>query len=394
MTTQQNNNVSLAPNHSFQQADPIETEQMGTLSLEESAIARSIQAPTDFNSRLQACLPFMDPDSSRFAEWLWSIRVKLNKITVTEQIHYSSNTGITMADAQAMLKQFFPLHYYSAYTFRAYVDGNDGTPSLYVVAGINSGAPLILLTGDEDKVAEVVNAFKEKFKEPKCIKVKELIAISDDGPAEQEFDLIENQVLMAHDDFYPNLPMNIAELAKQYSESKANVLLLIGPPGTGKSVLLRTLIMEMNRKKVGVCSNAQSLQHPALSGWIQQFRNGGLIAIEDADILVESRDKGNHQMSMLLNYAEGILSSDSKMIISTNLPSTKNVDSALLRPGRAFMVLEFHGLDEQEGNAARTAIGLAPIDYADGVKTHTLAEVLNTDLAVRLSVYKPRGMGF
>jgi len=95
------------------------------------------------------------------------------------------------------------------------------------------------------------------------------------------------------------------------------------------------------------------------------------MVLEDADSFLSSRSKsGNTVMHKFLNVGDGLLSTRGKKIVfSTNLPSTRDIDDALLRVGRCFDVLKFRGLTEQE---------VKRIAGADFVSDHypiTLAEV-------------------
>ena len=161
-------------------------------------------------------------------------------------------------------------------------------------------------------------------------------------------------------------------------ESKASVLFLIGPPGTGKSSLLRSMLFKMNRKYNFTITNQNALDHPQLIPWMKTQDRDAIFAIEDADEFTEKRENGNPQMSALLNMADGIVQTNAKIIISTNLASIKDVDGALLRPGRAFKVIKFDFLTHEEANEARKAIGLDEIDFEkDNMSELTLSESLN-----------------
>ena len=65
-----------------------------------------------------------------------------------------------------------------------------------------------------------------------------------------------------------------------------------------------------------------------------------ILLIEDADTYVKSRESGNELIKRFLNVADGISSDvNKKIVFSTNLPNIKDIDSALIRPGRCFEVL-------------------------------------------------------
>jgi ATP-dependent 26S proteasome regulatory subunit len=86
------------------------------------------------------------------------------------------------------------------------------------------------------------------------------------------------------------------------------------------------------------------------------------------------REDGNTMMHRFLNVSDGLISAqDKKMVFSTNLPSVKDIDSALLRPGRCFDVVEFRPLTRKEALLITEELGLSLPDGAE----FTLAELFN-----------------
>lgn len=74
--------------------------------------------------------------------------------------------------------------------------------------------------------------------------------------------------------------------------------------------------------------------------------------MEDADAFLKSRADGNTMMHRFLNVSDGLISaSNKKLVFSTNLPSVRDVDDALMRPGRCFDVVEFRPLTRSEAIA-------------------------------------------
>ncbi|MGJ3449112.1 hypothetical protein, partial [Enterobacter sp. PTB] len=62
-----------------------------------------------------------------------------------------------------------------------------------------------------------------------------------------------------------------------------------------------------------------------------------------------SRNDGNKLISKFLNTADGILPNNKKkLIFTTNLPNIRDVDKALVRPGRCFDVLEIGYLNKEQ----------------------------------------------
>ena len=179
--------------------------------------------------------------------------------------------------------------------------------------------------------------------------------------------------------YYPWLEENgwtLESLFEDYGKDDQAVLLLIGPRGTGKSTFSRSLLFALRRDDNYTVTNEAVLDSDKFFLWFQKENPSGTLLIEDADTFVMSRESGNKSMSALLNMADGIVRTPLKMIFSTNLSSLKQVDSALVRPGRTYKVLEFRELTAAEATRIRELDDLPPV-YFDPKCTYTLAEVLN-----------------
>lgn len=203
---------------------------------------------------------------------------------------------------------------------------------------------------------------------------------------------------LPHSTFYPDIP-NLTEFYDEFVKSSANVLLLIGPPGTGKTTFLRGLLRHSNFSSWVTYdpsiqqdeSFAVTFAEPSGSGEdapratvsvsdeagvkAAEFK-GRVLILEDCDALLEARTEGNSLMNRILNLSDGIIELPKrKLIFSTNLPSMSSIDEALLRPGRCFGVVRFRLLKPIEAAHAAASVGLkrtfnAPV---------TLAEAINSD---------------
>lgn len=177
------------------------------------------------------------------------------------------------------------------------------------------------------------------------IKVTYVSGFGDNGPI-QDTREIQPARLQAHDVFYPQLQAQfgsdvIEKLATEFKQHKSNLLLLIGPPGTGKSTLLRSMIANMQDYNAVQFAGEKVILDPRFDACLANLPAKSLIIVEDADNLVRKREDGNTSMSLLLNEIDGIADKGHKFIISTNLPTVRDIDSALLRPGRLARELEF-----------------------------------------------------
>lgn len=237
-----------------------------------------------------------------------------------------------------------------------------------------------------------------------------------DGSTEPDFSTHEltDDMDYALPEFYPWIKMDLEEYFRQFLESRDNVLVLIGPPGTGKSTLIRTIIRNlkvramlaykpdvvMSPQFIKTCQNFLEADHSyrdysnaAFSdGPVTTHRPHKAIIVEDADLIMAKRSDGNHRMSEILNATSGIATdSHSKFILSTNLKDIDDIDPALLRPGRCFDILGFRELSAAEATAVRAARGLEPREFASN-RRYKLAEVLTNSVTQHQvqPIVKPR----
>lgn len=180
--------------------------------------------------------------------------------------------------------------------------------------------------------------------------------------------------------FYPFFDKTPIEIIDDFMKSKANVLLLIGPPGTGKSNWILQAMRHIGfGDKIHLADRDDVLCHPNFPDSVRDMASGSIMITEDSDKMVMRRTEGNATMSALLNATAGIVQRDSKLIISTNLSSTRTVDEALLRPGRCYKILEFGTLTVEQANAVRVSMGKTEVAFPSTSSGITLAEALNAE---------------
>ena len=164
----------------------------------------------------------------------------------------------------------------------------------------------------------------------------------------------------------------------RYMESSANILLLIGPPGTGKTTFIRGLLAHTNSSAI-VSYDAAILDK---DGFFARFieSDDNVMVLEDSDAFLKPRSDGNTMMHRFLNVGDGLVTTKGKkMIFSTNLPSIRDIDSALTRPGRCFDIVEFKPLSLFDAKKlAEKLHGTVPKVGPGKVVEFSIAEIFNT----------------
>jgi ATP-dependent 26S proteasome regulatory subunit len=113
-----------------------------------------------------------------------------------------------------------------------------------------------------------------------------------------------------------------------------------------------------------------------------------IMVLEDSDAFLKSRSDGNTMMHRFLNVGDGLVTTKGKkMIFSTNLPSIRDIDSALVRPGRCFDIITFDTLKQEEADLLAKRLDAK----LDGTQDRwSIAEVFNK----QTNKPKDRKMGF
>lgn len=348
-----------------------------------------------------AIIPFIDPDSTRYVEWIWSLQNARGGNDVHLRQYRIPDNFITTTEAlaQPMRHRVPGVAYYSKNYFRAVrVNVEKNYPELYfTITSSNDREFVVSAIGTKEETDEIISYYEKNYKTPNTVTIQNLKGFGPDGsPLVRNITLSEEKQEIANESFYPYIPElsnGIDEFIDAYMKSSSSILILWGIWGSGKSAFLRTLLFRAKRANIGLANNAQALGHPGLIGWLESVGESSIIGIEDADLLVKARDTGNEQMSALLNYAEGVIKNDNKLIISTNLTSLKDIDNALIRPGRAYKILRFDKLTAIQSNAARQSIGKEQVFFG-GVDKLTLSEALNWSEISNLESHQRTVIGF
>ena len=181
---------------------------------------------------------------------------------------------------------------------------------------------------------------------------------------------------------YPYL--DIDSFAEKYLESEIPLLVLTGPPGTGKTRLIRYFLKKMCEKRhknviSGIFTSDQNVIEEGEIFIYLLRENFDVLILEDIDYNLRPRDDGNITMYNLLSTANGLASNSmkqKKIILSTNLPNTSKIDSALIRPGRCFDILNTRPLLPDEAEKVLSLLGKEKVLDR---KQYTLAELYNDE---------------
>jgi hypothetical protein len=208
----------------------------------------------------------------------------------------------------------------------------------YITYSVNSNSTTIRAFGDATFVEYIMDLVTGKF--DIVTSYIEWIYSSDGNSVNVPL----NRDRLPCEEMYPFLNgETLGDYYDRFMASTANILLLIGPPGTGKTTFIRGLLSHTESSAM-VTYDAAILEKDYLfARFIED--DTSVMVLEDSDAFLKSRSDGNTMMHRFLNVGDGLVTTKGKkMIFSTNLPSIRDIDSALVRPGRCFDIVTFDTL--------------------------------------------------
>lgn len=260
----------------------------------------------------------------------------------------------------------------------------------YITYSADSNSVTVRVYGDVDFVEGIISAVEGKFSI--VTSYIEWIYSSDGNSVNVPL----NRDRLPVEEMYPFLKgESLASYYDRYMVSSANILLLIGPPGTGKTTFIRGLLAHHNCSAI-VTYDAQILEK---DGFFARFieDDSSVMVLEDSDAFLKSRSDGNTMMHRFLNVGDGLVTTKGKkMVFSTNLPSIRDIDSALIRPGRCFDIVTFAPLEVSEAQdlAVKLNVELPVRPRGKETDKYSIAEVFHAQQTNAESVATNRKVGF
>ena len=227
---------------------------------------------------------------------------------------------------------------------------NDDSLS-YLFFNIHSTHVSVELVGDDDFVEKYETQFENDFE----FVTNQIEWIYSADGSSIEIPLRHDR--MPVEEMYPFLEdQTLSEFYDGFMHSSASILLLIGPPGTGKTTFIRGLLQHSEASAIVSYDSNVLEKDYVFANFIEGEKN--VLVLEDADMFLKARAEGNTMMHKFLNVGDGLVTTrNKKLIFSTNLPSIRDIDPALIRPGRCYDIIHFEELTQTQAEKLATKVG-------------------------------------
>lgn len=240
----------------------------------------------------------------------------------------------------------------------------------FIDYSISSNSVAVKLYGDKDWAENIHKELLGEFKVARC----HIEWIYSGDGSSINVPLLGDKLPLT--EMYPFLDgESIEDYYDRYLQSDASILLLIGPPGTGKTTFIRGLLHHSGKNAIVTYDEAILQKDYVFSRFIED--DAGVMVLEDSDNFLKSRKDGNSMMHRFLNVGDGLITvKGKKLIFSTNLPSVRDIDPALVRPGRCFDIVNFSNYTKEQAKSISKKLNIK-FKETEGQKEYSLAEIFH-----------------
>ena len=178
--------------------------------------------------------------------------------------------------------------------------------------------------------------------------------------------------------YTPDVANQTRELMTGLRDVSNGIAIMHGPPGTGKTHLIRAILTECVKERTPVVCNPP-LEFLTKMGMLAQVMTrfeSSLVVLEDlGDVLAKTSPTEHIQVySNLLNVTDGLLSLLSNSIVLMTFNTTiDGINEAILRPGRCLANIHVGKLEATQAHELLVADGLGDLRLSRSA--YTLAEV-------------------
>jgi len=221
------------------------------------------------------------------------------------------------------------------------------------------------------RLKELVHPHQVRFAKG-LLNVKQYIAI-DGSPHNVDFydTVTETFTPLA----YPYI-QDIPSFFQGFKDTQSTVLLLHGPPGTGKTKFIRWMLAEItdpSRTVIAYVTDPEVVDCPDFYLEIMLGKFDYVVMEDISHILTRPR---TDSIIRILSLSDGLTSNRTKFIFACNT-RLADIDPALVRPGRCYSVVEFRPLHYNEAVKLANFLNVSLPEKRD----YTLGEIYNlTDL--------------